>query len=494
MRRAGETMTPRPTVALLFAVLGVAVLAETAIALWIVVGSAGYADDVATKAMMVGGLAAVALGGTIAIAWTFIELRLVRPLASLKRSVEMAARVDADVALEMPEANLLGDLDRAVAELIAAMRVARHEQDAAIGEATERAEATMGRLAAILNLLDDGVLVCTLDHRILLYNHAVLHILGRHEAVGLARSLFAVIAEQPVIDTLDRLRGRAPENGRGEPLVCATSDAQATLSGRMNLTRDADGAANGYILTFAEADEAATIEERHAPSAGPLPARTEFFDFDLLAQAGATGPLSARPLHSLVYVVFDTETTGLRPSAGDEIVSIAGVRIVNRRVITGETFHRLVDPERPISETSTRFHGITDDMVGGCPPARVVLPRFEAFVEDAVLVAHNAAFDMKFLAMKQDTAGTAFDNPVLDTLLLSAYLHDHATAHHLDAVAARFGVEVSGRHDALGDSMVTAAIFLHMIDLLEQRGVRTLGDALEAQDSMVELRKRQAQF
>jgi DNA polymerase-3 subunit epsilon len=224
------------------------------------------------------------------------------------------------------------------------------------------------------------------------------------------------------------------------------------------------------------------------------PARPEFYDFDLVGLPSANSQRGKTPLRELIYVVFDTETTGLRPSEGDEIVSIAGVRIVNGRIITGETFDRLVDPMRPIPAASTLIHGITDKMVDGCPPARVSLLQFKSFVEDAVLIAHNAAFDMKFLEMKQDVSGAIFDNPVLDTLLLSAYLHDHAPDHDLDSVAARFGVEVSGRHDALGDSMVTAAIFLHMIDLLEQRGITTLGEAIEAADSMVELRKLQARF
>jgi len=208
--------------------------------------------------------------------------------------------------------------------------------------------------------------------------------------------------------------------------------------------------------------------------------RPEYYDFDLFKITEQTRSLDERRLVDLVYTVFDTETTGLEPAQGDEIIQIGAARIVNGKLLHQECFEQLVDPQRGIPAASIPIHGIQPAMVVGQPTIGEVLPAFHAFAQDTVLVAHNAAFDMRFLQLKEKSTGVVFDLPVLDTLLLSAVIHPNQDSHRLEAIAERFGVPVIGRHTAMGDAMVTAEIFIKLVPLLAQQGIHTLGQAREA--------------
>jgi DNA polymerase III subunit epsilon len=208
--------------------------------------------------------------------------------------------------------------------------------------------------------------------------------------------------------------------------------------------------------------------------------RPEYYDFDLFKTTEQTRSLDDRKLVDLVYTVFDTETTGLNPSDGDEIIQIGATRIVNGKLLRQECFEQLVDPRRPIPAASIPIHGIQPEMVVGQPVIEEVLPAFHAFAQDTVLVAHNAAFDMRFLQIKEKKTGIVFDHPVLDTLLLSAVVHPNQDSHRLEAIAERFNVTIIGRHTAMGDAMVTAEILIKLIPLLAEKGIHTLGQAREA--------------
>ena len=208
--------------------------------------------------------------------------------------------------------------------------------------------------------------------------------------------------------------------------------------------------------------------------------RPEFYDFDLFQTSAQGRALDERSLAELTYTVFDTETTGLNPSAGDEIIQIGATRIVNGKLLRRECFDQLVDPQRTMAAASIAIHGIRPEMLEGQPTILEVLPVFHAFAHDTVLVAHNAAFDMRFLQLKEAATGLRFDQPVLDTLLLSAWLHPNQASHRLEAIAQRLGLPVVGLHTALGDAMLTAEVFLGLIPLLHAKGVHTLGQARAA--------------
>jgi len=208
--------------------------------------------------------------------------------------------------------------------------------------------------------------------------------------------------------------------------------------------------------------------------------RPEFYDFDLFAAREVDQSLAERRLVDLAYTVFDTETTGLQPSEGDRIIQIGATRIVAGKLRRQECFEQLIDPQRSLPAAGIAIHGIQPEMLAGQPTIDRVLPGFHAFAQDTVLVAHNAAFDMRFLQLQEEATGVRFEQPVLDTLLLSAVVHPQQESHRLEAIAERLDVPVLGRHTALGDAMVTAEVFLKLLPLLAAMGIHTLGQAREA--------------
>jgi DNA polymerase-3 subunit epsilon len=225
--------------------------------------------------------------------------------------------------------------------------------------------------------------------------------------------------------------------------------------------------------------------------AEPLPERTEFYDFSIAYGMKELGKMADKELSSLNYVVFDTEATGFHPAEGDEILSIAAVRIVKGRILSGKRFERIIKPQRPIPESSRLFLDITEEMVREEPPVEEVLPLFKSFVDDAVLVAHNGSFDMNFFRFIEDKSGVRFENPILDTLLLSIIVEKDRTDYTLEKIGRWLGVEVMGSRTTMGDCFVTAQIFLRLLELLKARGITTLGEVITASERVVEEKRQQ---
>jgi DNA polymerase-3 subunit epsilon len=637
--------------------------------------------------LWVGGAAAAALGLT-AWVWLKFDEHVARPVERIGRGA-MAAAFGGAARVSDEGAEYLGPLAPGAAAAAEALAAARADTARAVAGATAEADRRRRQLEAVLRDLDQAVMICTQDHKVLLYNRRALALLGGCGELGLGRSLFNLVAAQPFRHALDaalRLRADRPGDPASAAFVATTIDGGRTLQGRLGLLSEGNGdEAAAYVLSFDDTtalhaarlkryrlargavariagaldvaagdlpdpaaldgargavaafsgesarlfaaawpmvevwsttlftavirrrtgpqnfsaeivgepgwlrcdaagmvemldtllnriadglgvraftlearplagkvelairwrgpvvgagtldpwraepldaivggvtpdellaahgaeilqsrtlDEASlslslpeatgrTVEETVAPDARP-----EFYDFDLLDRPLAETVSEDAPLRALSFVVFDTETTGLQPSAGDRIVQIAGVRIVNGRVLKGEALDMLVNPGRPIPPAATRIHRIDDRMVAVAPPAREALRRFHAFAEGAVLVAHNAAFDMRFLTLETAADGPRFDHPVLDTVLLAAHLHGQGDSLTLDALAERFAVDLPAehRHTALGDSLATAEVFLRLIDMLDAVGVRTLGQAMEASRGAAAIRRRQAAY
>ena len=177
------------------------------------------------------------------------------------------------------------------------------------------------------------------------------------------------------------------------------------------------------------------------------------------------------------YAVVDLETTGFDAFGADRIVEIAIVRVDAHGRELG-SFSTLIHPGCEMRAGA--IHHIDDTMVADAPRFAEIAPSVLAWLEGVVVVAHNAAFDMRFLQLKEESTGICFRQPVLDTLLLSAVIHPNQESHKLEAICERLGINVIGRHTALGDAIVTGEVFLKMIPLLAEMGINTLREAREA--------------
>lgn len=167
-------------------------------------------------------------------------------------------------------------------------------------------------------------------------------------------------------------------------------------------------------------------------------------------------------ISTLDFVAFDTETTGLHPGS-EGLVELAAVRF-NLLSGAGEYFQTMVNPGMPIPYAATRVHGITDDMVFDAPTIDRVLPSFYSFLTGAVPVAHNAPFDIGFLALHSLRAGiTPPEVPVLDSCMFSRRVCTEIASHKLQNLVLEFGIAESTFHRALADAKSCMEVFRKIV-------------------------------
>ena len=183
------------------------------------------------------------------------------------------------------------------------------------------------------------------------------------------------------------------------------------------------------------------------------------------------------PLASLEAVVFDLETTGFNPHNGDEILSFGAAAVVGNQLVEDEQFYSLSNPGKPVSEEITSLTGITTEMASDAPELIEALHRFFEFVQKRILVAHAAGHDKPFLnAALWKTSKVSLTHRVLDTMMIAKWLHPSLAAYDLDALLNLYDIPIEGRHHALKDSIMTAKLWVRMVERILDRNVTTVGD------------------
>lgn len=171
------------------------------------------------------------------------------------------------------------------------------------------------------------------------------------------------------------------------------------------------------------------------------------------------------------YVVFDLETTGFSPIQ-DKIIEIGAVKVENGQIT--EKFSTFVNPKIPIPFEITKLTGITDEMVVDAKPIEEVLPEFLGFIKDAVLVAHNAGFDVSFIEQNCRYQNIKPDFASVDTVALARVLLPTLSKYKLNVVAKALNISLENHHRAVDDAGATAEIFVKFVDMLKERGITTL--------------------
>ena len=230
--------------------------------------------------------------------------------------------------------------------------------------------------------------------------------------------------------------------------------AAALFAGRREFARGADGM---WRLADAEGAEPSPAEAT-APRAVREHAGAEY--------SGGAGDDAARldpdHLDSLSYTVVDVETTGGSPDAGHRVTEIAAVRVENGEI--RDVFQTLINPERSIPPFITSLTSISWEMVKDAPKFRDVCEELLSRMEGTIFVAHNAAFDWRFVSAEVARAtGKRIEGRRLCTVRLARAVLPQLRRKSLDWVANHYGVEIDGRHRAGGDALATAHCLLRML-------------------------------
>ncbi|MEL7259176.1 MAG: 3'-5' exonuclease [Pseudomonadota bacterium] len=391
--------------------------------------------------------------------WLLFDENVAKPIDKLASELRLRAHSGVDKEVETDVAKYLGDLAPAANAVSATLNTNVVDTAAQVARETERLQAETARLTALLTEIPLATILVNPANEIVLYDGQAAEVLAQIACPRL---------KAPLTDYFDANSLAAAQTKLNETHTEFTTrleDITGTKSFGVRL-KPLEG--SGYMLIL---DAETATNRPHKP-------RPLVYDFGLLETSQTTDIMDMH-LKSLCFVAFDTETTGLSPET-DDVVQIGAVRVLNGRIVAGEILDSYVNPGRPIPPASTKVHRVTDDHVRGAPNFVKAGQQLHHFARDAVLVAHNAPFDLAFLHRFAPQMDVEWSHPVLDTVLLSAVVFGTTEQHSLDALCDRLSIRIPAelRHTALGDAQATAEALVKLIPLLEGRGLVTFGEVI----------------
>lgn len=183
------------------------------------------------------------------------------------------------------------------------------------------------------------------------------------------------------------------------------------------------------------------------------------------------------------FSILDTETTGLHVEKGDQIISIASLKVCDLKIDEKNYLDELVNPNMKIPESSTKIHNITDEQVISKPSLLEISEKILKFLKKSVLVGHNINFDINFL--KENSKGSQLADRMkviksIDTIYLTASLFPDLKNYELSNLCEYFNIKTDDqiRHSALGDCIITARLFLHLISIAQTKGVKNIANLM----------------
>lgn len=445
-----KNLSLRIRIFLFFCLLALGGLAAIATGLFMGYRQLGDPDTL-SPFVTAGIISGMGLTGLVVLIWLLFDENVSKPIEGLAAGVRVRAHSNVQDDIEAEAAKYLGDLAPAVSAIHKRLASEIQASTDVVVKRTARLEAQRAQLLQILSDIPVAVIVARQDHSIVLYDGQAAELMERECPARLNGSVFDYLDESSIRQAL------------------AALEDQDAMRHEIGLKGHSGAIYKGHIRKFGGNAGYTLMLEPLAPDA----ARPLVYDFDLLDKE-VSSDLNNCSLRDLAFVVFDSETTGLDP-VSDDVVQLGAVRVVNGKIVKGEVFDTFVNPGRPIPPGSTAVHRVSDDTVANAPAFDHVCRAFHRFSENAVIIAHNAPFDMAFLRRQSKGTDISFNHPVLDTVHLSAVVFGGSAEHTLDALCDRLDVTIPEevRHTALGDALATAEALVAMIPILEGRGLCT---------------------